>query len=501
MSRLLAGPLFAVLLGWTSPAFSEPSSLRISQSVSVIQANGAALMKRLEAGAGDPVRDAQAAAARGDFGFINSGSDISGLGSPVGVICRTPYGQGISITAAVLFGHVVDKGLLSRRARITSYGSGYNRTLIDHPRFPIADLCAPAEGATTYGPNGLGLIGQAARRLARPPLSLHEAARRGSLAQVSAFLVNEEVDNRDHFGMTPLAWAVAYGREPIVSVLIRAGAGSMAADSADATPVMAAINHGRVTLLRRLDAPRPYPAHYVEAAIRTDDIAIVREVFSQPHEAPRLGWLHRLAPSPEVAQILIGASGQEAANAILVEAARRGDIELMKRAIARGADVNASAPHKPPLFAALELYNADPLPVAEVLIAAGADVNIQPRSGQGHGTPFWRAYQRAVYSEGRIDLLRLFARAGGDARLAMRPGKPPVWTVVFPSRGDLGEIIAPSPEIMALLVASGLDLNAVLDDKCVLDAVENVTGPGGQVAQNLRHLGARRRAASGVCEA
>jgi hypothetical protein len=487
-------------------AARPPTSQQAAQSAAEIEPVTTALMKRLESGAAQPAPDARAAADRGDFGFIYSGAGLGGGEHMPGVFCHTPYLRGGSAKASIHWGDSFDAELSRRMSLYERYAAEYNRALIDHPRFPYADLCAPVarRPAVLGEPGGLSHIGRPARALTRAPLNLHEAARRGSPAQVRRFLREGNVEDLDHFNMTALAWAVAHGREDVAGLLLSAGAKSMpaGADSMSVTPVLAAISQKRMKLLRRLDLPKPLPGSYVEAAIRTNDVDMVRKAFDAPHEALRSGsLLGGIAPSAEVAALLIQRQGKAAANAALLEGAQRGRIDLMRVAIDNGADVNTSDYRgETPLMAALELFDPDPLPLVDLLLSAGARVNDKPGPGAGWETAYWRAYRRATSSAGpRLDIFRRVSAAGGDASVPMRPGVPSVWTVVFPPRGDLTEIIAPAPEVLEMLVAAGMDLNAPYQDQCVLGAVETLTGQQGDVAKTLRRLGAKRRSASGRC--
>ncbi len=465
------------------------------------------LLERLELDIADPTKDALSAAARGDFGLIVTAFGRGGGGRAPGVVCHTPYGYPAAVRGSMRWGDSLTAENSRRISQYEAYAATYNRLIVDHPRFQYADLCAPqAIDAPAVGSvGGLHAIGAPARRLNRPPLTLHEAARRSDLEQVRALLAEHPVDGLDGFNMTPMAWAVAHDRADVVELLLSAGASSMGPPTGghDVTPVLAAISQRRLSLLRRLQPPQPYPERYVEAAIRTNDAAIVREVLTAPHQPLRPTMIFRgVTPSAEVASHLIDSGGKPAIDAVLLEGAGKGRPDLVRLALAKGADPNlADYSGETPLLAALSGYDFDPMPVVEALIAAGADVNQRVRPGAGYDTPFWLAYQRASYSEKRIDLLRRMIAAGGDAGVPIRLGTPSVWMVIFAPRLDLTEIAAPSLDLLRLLVGAGMDLNAMHAGKCVLDAVEALTSRGGELAHTLRSLGARRRSVNGRCTA
>ncbi|BCW89069.1 hypothetical protein sos41_22240 [Alphaproteobacteria bacterium SO-S41] len=472
-----------------------------SQSSAHVDATTTDILERLEAGTANPEEDARRSADDGDFGFVYSG--VRGTAA-IGVRCHTPYGRGLSVRASALWGDSFDEKKSRAYSRFNDYAAAYNRAIVEHDRFPIADLCVEADPGEPRSPGegGLSRLGGPARTLERQPLTLHEAARRGGVDETRRFLEAEPVDGPDCFGMTALAWAVAYGREDIALLLLKAGAQSMArGDEGGVTPVLAAISQKHLPLLRLLEPPNPYPRKYVEAAIRSDDLGIAAAVFDAPHDSPvELG-----APNLEMAAFVITREGKPAADKYLFTGADRMRIDLARLALQNGADVNfPDYGGDTPLLEALDHYGLELVPMVELLVSAGADVNIRVNPGHGYDTPFWKAYRRADDVRfGGAEVFRRLLQAGADPNVEMKPGIPSVWTVVFPPRGggDFSEIIAPSPEIMALLVESGLDLNTVYRDQCVLDVVGAVPGADGTVAETLRQMGAKRRAPDGTCSA
>jgi hypothetical protein len=67
------------------------------------------------------------------------------------------------------------------------------------------------------------LLRMSARAVMRPPLSLHEAARRGTPADVQRFM-GANLNAVDGTGMTPLAWAIVRNNSSAIMTLFDAGA-------------------------------------------------------------------------------------------------------------------------------------------------------------------------------------------------------------------------------------------------------------------------------------
>ena len=79
----------------------------------------AAINARIEAGTADPVADAQAAAARGEFGLIVTGDGAMGGRGASGVICFTPgYNE-----PRAIFGYAHSDYITDEVARWLNYAS------------------------------------------------------------------------------------------------------------------------------------------------------------------------------------------------------------------------------------------------------------------------------------------------------------------------------------------------------------------------------------------
>ena len=189
-----------------------------------------------------------------------------------------------------------------------------------------------------------------------PSVDLHKAAKEGNIEAVKQHLAaGTDVNAKDVFmGMTPLHEAASGGHKEIADLLIANGADVNAkSDWRLATPLNAAIS-------------RKHP----------EIIALLRK-----HGGKTYGWL--------------------AADKFLHAAARVGHIEVVKRHLAAGANVNAKDVSKrTPLHIAAKAGRTE---VAELLIAEGADVNAKNKNGD---TPLDNAKQQP-------DLADLLRKHGG----------------------------------------------------------------------------------------
>ncbi|HEX8238343.1 MAG TPA: hypothetical protein VF574_01230 [Allosphingosinicella sp.] len=267
----------------------------------------AVLVARLEAGA-DPVRDAAAAAARGDFRLIRG---ITMMGTyALGVDCATAAENNGSVqplTLATRFYSDVGGscetqggGDPCRTERLLdSYGPTYNRAIVANPLYPYGDLCRPAAD------------GVAMRRIADPadygfpdlaptetPHDLHEAARRGTAAAVARMIAaagTAGVDRADPYGLTPLAWAVIRHRPDVADRLMAAGASPVGADDCEApdrpqSPLRLALRTGQEALARRMMTPvairrlRPWPGGLLDAAAQGGSASILSQMLREDHE-------------------------------------------------------------------------------------------------------------------------------------------------------------------------------------------------------------------------
>lgn len=454
-----------------------------------------ALYQRAQQEGVDAAADANAAADRGEFGMILTGNRRT---HAVGLACFTPTGRPPRVLAALPHGDVIDETV----ARWTGYARTYNRTLVDHPAYPDPDLCRAVtedEERSGFEPKP----DRAARPVTAPVRTLHQAARRGDQQDLGRLLGSADVDAPDSLGMTPLAWAVARGNRAAIDALLSADADGWLGNPAERTgAVYWATALGRVAEFRRLISlpGRPFarwPAIFQAAAVSSGEVAIVEHMLAEPHDPFRLELVHtRPLPRAEMfAPVLRG--NRTLADQLLVRAAdheRR--VDLARVALEHGADPNAVGSYETALGLAAKGIGEESVEMVDLLLRAGADPNrvshrtrpvwnavtsirIDPKSGD------WAARARAIF-------LRLVT-AGARLDLPDDEGRPPISFVLFPGRGRHWELDSGvPPELLELLAAHGMDVNASWEGRRVLPAVEEQAGRDSELALTLRRLGARR---------
>lgn len=189
-----------------------------------------------------PESEAREAGDRGDFRFIAYNMVVPGTYmTAIGVVCRPPIGVWDRMTvrwthsspsdilpAPSFQGDAVNNAPRSYLDR--DFSLRYNLSLSGHPRFPYGDICRagrddaqsrfePADPVTQLGYRDL--------EITPTPIDLHEAARRGTIKSLQTLLASSsprEINRRDMFGMTALAWAVAYARPDHMRLLLSAQA-------------------------------------------------------------------------------------------------------------------------------------------------------------------------------------------------------------------------------------------------------------------------------------
>lgn len=194
-----------------------------------------AMRRALKNGTANAVAEANKALDAGDFRLAGA-TTATGMSTEVyGVQCRVLGGLAPWTVRALAF--VGDDTAAADKAlpddSVTGFGRRYNAAMLADARYPYADVCRaldkagpipPAPDSPDAGivqPYGFGELGTA--RMAH---GLGAAARRGSVSDIGVLLEREKQDINapDMFGLTPLAWAVAYHRWPAAEALLRAKA-------------------------------------------------------------------------------------------------------------------------------------------------------------------------------------------------------------------------------------------------------------------------------------
>ena len=260
-------------------------------------------------GSVDPAGDARDAAADGEWGLIRSYA-MTGS-TPFGVNCLAAGGMdhGAPLVRAYrVYSDVVGScetfgagGDCALERRMDAYAEAYNRALVTDPAYPYRDLCRPITAPIAPAPHGYGPLDASEwgfRALQPGPArTIHEAARRGDLAEVERFVGfgRGAIDRPDPYGMTALAWAVTYRQARTAQLLVERGASPDGGDCTrpedPASPVRLALRSGQDGLARWLSAQLrdggkvegKWPAPWLEAAAQGDSLGFLARMLAEPH--------------------------------------------------------------------------------------------------------------------------------------------------------------------------------------------------------------------------
>jgi len=282
---------------------------------------------------------------------------------------------------------------------------------------------------------------------------LMTSARTGSLAPVKSLLIRgARVDSRDERrGQTALMWAAAEGHAVVVKELIEAGADFRLRLPSGFTPLLFAVREGRIPVVDVL----------LKAGADVNDTVPV-------DGGRRRGYGGRLPPA--------GASA-------LLLAVMNAHFELAAHLVDAGADVNAALPGYTPLHAITAVRKPgigdnDPGPegsgtlssleLVKKLVAQGADVNARmtkranltnTRLKELGATPFLLAAQVAD-----AELMRTLAALGADPFIPNVDHSTPLMVAAGLATRSPGEDAGSESEVLeAVQVALdlGADINAV----------------------------------------
>jgi ankyrin repeat protein len=490
----LAGLLLAV--GGSASA-GPGQTPRHTNSAAEIDRVRLEVQARIARGA-DPVRDAAEAARRGDFRLITLGHLAA---RPAGVTCFTPYWQAPEILTYLRHGDVIDEQI----SAWYRYASSYNQTSIDMPGHPQADLCRAEAESDHAESRGYFPVATAARTISTPPITLHEAARRGNARDVRRLLASSDVDAMDGLDMTPLAWAVARDNIKAVDLLLKAGANPWISGPRKQDALFWAAQLGRRSYFERMEQLpgrpfREWPAMHLSAAASGGDSAIIARMLEQPHAAFRLDLL--LSPLPSAAALEPIVKREPAlANTLLWTTtdypADRPD--LVELALRLGADPNVTGSggrYGTILGAFATGISPASVEIVDMLLKSGADPNLMSHRER----PIWIAVRtlrlgsRHTEVEARATaVFQKLLKAGADLNLADDQGVPPARLLLFPYRGrhDLMDASFVTPSMLEMLVSNGLDLNSQWQGKRILPLVDAQAGASSELALTLRRLGAR----------
>jgi ankyrin repeat protein len=280
---------------------------------------------------------------------------------------------------------------------------------------------------------------------------LMTAARTGSVAAVKALLARgATVDNKDdRRGQTALMWAAAEGHAPVVQALVAAGADVRARLASGFTPLLFAVREGRLDVVRIL----------LEAGADVNDTV---------PGGTRRGYGGRVPP--------FGASA-------LLLAVTNAHFELASELLDAGANPNVDLPGYTVLHAITAVRKPgvgdnDPAPegsgtmssieLVKKLVARGANLNARmtrkvninnTRANEIGATPFFLAALTAD-----AELLRTLAALGADTTLTNVEKSTPLMAAAGLATRSPGEDAGTESEVLEavqVLLDLGADINAV----------------------------------------
>ncbi|MGB2929031.1 MAG: ankyrin repeat domain-containing protein [Desulfobacterales bacterium] len=300
---------------------------------------------------------------------------------------------------------------------------------------------------------------------------IHEAAKKGALEKVKAFLANgEKVDVKDKHGLTPLYLAACEGHKDVCEYLISQGADVNAGREIGFVPLTGALNNrteSGVEIFKLLVAQGAdininiggYPLlHQAVASCHNESVRnIAKFLISKGVDINAKGYqdktpLHMVG-CRELGELLllkgadIEARDKDGRTPIFKACSTTLNKEVCDFFISKGADIEARDKDGcTPLWKAC---SSNELKVCEFLILKGADIEARDKDGR---TPLWKvcSNMNKASSNKNREICEFLISKGADIEARDKDGQTPLWKAC--SNANMG--------IAKLLISKGADVNA-----------------------------------------
>jgi len=362
--------------------------------------------------------------------------------------------------------------------------------------------------------------------------ALHWAVRADDLDTVDRLLkAGADVKKANRYGITPLYLASVNGSAPMIDKLLKAGADANEVTNEGETALMTAARTGNVAAAKvlldggaKVDAKetwqgqtalmwavaQKHPDMVKELIARGADVNVrsATKIWERQNTAePREKWMPLGSQTPLMfaaregcaacVPLLVAAGAQVDAKDIddeltpLIIALINGKYDAAGALIEAGADVNLSDRlGRTPLYSAVDNHTMpvsnrpspkevdevrSSLDIIKLLLAKGAEVNLQLRNAQPYRTKLDRGTD-GMLGAGTTPLIRaakaadhvamkLLLEKGADVKLATRNGVTPLMAAagVGTNDADTTGRVKPQPDIIEsikLCLAAGADINA-----------------------------------------